>query len=240
MRVIVTRPLDSGRRTAEKLIRLGYEPVLLPLTRPQHDSQAVATALAGEVRAIVFTSAEAIRAVPEPSLAAHRDTPVYTVGEASAKAAHAAGFRNVTAGPGTGEALARQLAEIGIEHALYLAGKPRSPAFEEGLSRFGIPVQTIEAYAMEETDWSPAQIDSLSPRPQAVLFYSREAVRLFLAREAVRKHLAPFDGLQAFCLSEAVADGIPAGLGLPVAIAAKPTEEDLLLLLSSGLEPKSL
>jgi uroporphyrinogen-III synthase len=240
MRVIVTRPLDSGRRTAEKLTRLGHEPVLLPLTRPRHDSEAIADALAGEVRTIVFTSAEAIRAVPEPSLAAHRDTPVYTVGEASAKAARIAGFRSVNAGPGTGDALARQLAGLGLEHLLYLAGSPRSPAFEEGLLAFGIRFVTVEAYVMEEADWSPAQIASLSPRPDAVLFYSREAVRLFLGRPAIQRHLAPLCGLKAFCLSQQVAQAIPPEAGLSVAEAKNPTEDDLLLLLSSGLEPKSL
>lgn len=240
MRVIVTRPLESGRRTAEKLISFGHEPVLLPLTQPTHHSQAVAEALASEVHAIAFTSAEAIRAVPEPCHEKHRKTPVYTVGEASAEAARQAGFEHVTAGPGTGELLAQQLANKGITDLLYLAGVPRSPAFEDGLRRYKLPFVTVEAYAMTETQWSPAEIASLSPRPEAVLFFSREAVRLFLERQAIRVNLAPLAGLKAFCLSQQVAQAIPAEAGLHVTFAKNPTEEELLLLLSSRLEPKSL
>ncbi|MCJ9754909.1 uroporphyrinogen-III synthase, partial [Neorhizobium sp. BETTINA12A] len=33
MRVVVTRPESSARRTAERLQNLGHQPVLLPLTK---------------------------------------------------------------------------------------------------------------------------------------------------------------------------------------------------------------
>lgn len=240
MRVIVTRPLDSGRRTAEKLRQLGHEPVLLPLTQPRHHRKAVAEALAKRPAAIAFTSAEAIRAVSPADIEAHGKTPVFTVGEASAEAARKAGFLSVTAGPGTGELLAQQLAEKRIGALLYLAGSPRSPAFEEGLATAGLGFQTVTAYDMQETEWSLAELDSLCPRPDAVLFYSRQAARLFLNHKAVSQRLGHLSGIHAPCLSAQVADAIPAESGLDVAVAANPTEDDLLLLLSSRLEPKSL
>ncbi len=45
MRVLVTRPQHSGERTAERLRKLGHEPILLPLSQPVHDGDAAVRGL---------------------------------------------------------------------------------------------------------------------------------------------------------------------------------------------------
>ena len=65
MRVLVLRPQPSARRTATKLREMGHHPVLLPLTRAQHDVEAVraalkilpiyGTRLQGQLRNLQFT-----------------------------------------------------------------------------------------------------------------------------------------------------------------------------------------
>lgn len=233
MRVIVTRPSASARRTADKLRRLGHQPILLPVTEPVHDPEAIAAALLTPHRGLAITSAEAVRALDAVDLAAHRDTPVFAVGEATADAARQAGFRHVEAGPGTGEALARLITERQAQDLLYLAGDPRSPAFEAGLSAAGIRFTTVKAYAMREAAWSEDAMAALSPLPDALLLYSRQAARLSLSR------LAPWLALQrghpfhVLCLSAQVAEAIPQKDMIRRHVADQPDEDQLLLLLSS-------
>jgi len=231
MRVIVTRPADSARRTAEKLAALGHQPLLLPLTRAEHRADEALKALSLPHRAIVLTSAEAIRALGGIDLAPHFDTPVFTVGEASAKAARKAGFRRVTAGGGNGEALAKQVGASGLDPLLYLAGAPRSPGFEEGLQQQGTGCHTVECYAMVPKDWSDQEIALLSPRPDALLLYSREAAKLFFSRAAVRERRQTLSGLRVLCLSAAIADAVPGDFAVETQVSPTPSEADLLALL---------
>jgi uroporphyrinogen-III synthase len=233
MRVIVTRPPASAERTAEKLARLGHEPVLLPVSAPVHDPVAAAEALALAHTALAFTSAEAIRALSHIDLLAHRDTTVFTVGETTAEAARQAGFRRVEAGPGDGEHLAHLLAERDVRDVLYLAGAPRAPGFETGLRDAGLRFRTVEAYAMRTVDWTEGQWASLNPFPDAVLLYSRETARRFFQR--VMPLLPDGSGslFHVLCLSRQIAADVPQKDTIALHVADHSKEDDLLLLLSS-------
>ncbi|MGE6741464.1 uroporphyrinogen-III synthase [Allorhizobium pseudoryzae] len=233
MRVIVTRPPDSAARTAEKLVRLGHEPVLLPVSAPVHAPQAAADALSLPHAALAITSAEAVRALTQIDLSAHRETPVYTVGETTAEAARQAGFRTVEAGPGDGEQLAALLADRGIQDILYLAGSPRAPRFEAGLSAAGLRFRTAETYRMREIDWTDKQNASLHPFPDAVLLYSGETTRRFFQRTLALLPDAPDRRFHVLCLGAQIAIHVPQKDTIAVHVAEHPTENDLLLLLSS-------
>ncbi|WJH41339.1 hypothetical protein N7E02_13085 [Aliirhizobium terrae] len=63
MRVLVTRPKLSAARTAERLISMGHEPVLMPLSEAVHHPQAAAEAFRTPYAALAVTSAEALRAI---------------------------------------------------------------------------------------------------------------------------------------------------------------------------------
>ncbi|WP_377297363.1 uroporphyrinogen-III synthase [Rhizobium sp. SGZ-381] len=232
MRVIVTRPLKSARRTAIKLAALGHEALLLPLTQAEHWTDVGLAALARPHRAIVFTSAEAIRALAGIDLARHAETPVFTVGEASGEAAHKAGFRRVTAGSGTGEDLAKRIVGTGLDPLLYLAGTPRSPGFEDELQRQGVRCHVAECYAMVPRPWTTAEIALLEPTPDGLLLYSREAARLFFTHPAVRARRQGLAGLRVYCLSRAIADAIPDDFTVERVISPAPSEAELLALLS--------
>lgn len=233
MRVIVTRPSASARRTADKLRRLGHQPILLPVTEPVHYPEAIAAALLTPHRGLAITSAEAVRALEGLDLAAHHGTPVFAVGEATADAARQAGFRHVEAGPGTGEALARLIIDRAAQDLLYLAGNPRSSAFAAGLSTAGIRSTTVEAYAMREVAWSAEAVQALSPLPEALLLYSKEAARHVFARLTPwlaqrRDHV-----FHVLCLSPQVAEAVPQKDMIERHVADQPDEDQLLLLLSS-------
>ena len=90
MRIWITRAEPGASRTAEKLRALGHEPVVAPLLQ--------ARPLPGEigltgVGALAFTSANGVNAFAERS--PERSLPVFAVGDATAAAAHKAGFAEV-------------------------------------------------------------------------------------------------------------------------------------------------
>lgn len=241
MRVIVTRPTQSGRRTAEKLRERGHDPVILPLTAPTHDVLAAARALERPYSAIAVTSAEAIRALEklEDGLGAHRDALLFGVGRVTAAAAQDAGFTQAQAADGTGLDLADRILahfqEAGApkEPLLYLAGRPRSPALERALSAAGLPFRTVECYHMLPIEHEPARLRSLlvETPAEAVLFYSRENVDRFFSLSPFMDGFAPLAQTRFYCLSRNIAAAVPAQVSERVFVAPSPDEETLLDLL---------
>ena len=236
MRIVVTRPLLSSRRTAEKLRAHGHEPVLLPLTTPVHNGEAAVVALSGPHAALAATSAEAIRALPHQE---HRDTLLFCVGRATAEAARMAGFSRIVTAQGTGSDLARRILahfhETGWpEHPLlYLAGSPRSPDLERALAAANLPLAIAECYRMLPVEHDPALLRTLlvETPPDAVLLYSRENARRFVSLPVFRETLAALSAARFLCLSRNIAEALPEALANRAEIAASPDEDALLKLL---------
>ncbi|MBX5134960.1 uroporphyrinogen-III synthase [Rhizobium lentis] len=235
MRVLVTRPAHSATRTAQRLRDMGHEPLLLPLRRPVHDRAAAASALAASSGAIAVTSAEAVRVVSAlgDQLHPHLARPLFAVGDATAQAAESLGFRSVASSSGNGRDLAELVAAQGVNRLLYLAGIPRAETFEQGMLERGIRFSVAECYRMTLVVPSPIEIEALfsGGRPNAVLFYSRQAVEDFFHLAELRSALSEHRETRLLCLSEAVAQAIPMSLKKTVAIASMPDEQSLLSLL---------
>lgn len=233
MRVVVTRPQISAVRTAERLKAMGHDPILLPLSRAVHHSQAAGEALGEPYSAIAVTSSEALRVLAAAPI--HRlidvEKPLFAVGEATAEAARSLGFRNVRAGSGDGAELADLIAAETTTTAtplLYLAGRPRAKTFETRLAELGLAWRIAEIYEMTAVEYTSDDIaDSLMlPPAEAVLLYSREtAIRFF---DLVPADLGP---IRLLCISERVASAIPAAFRPHVEIAETPGEDALLALL---------
>ncbi|CDN49845.1 uroporphyrinogen-III synthase [Neorhizobium galegae] len=236
MRVVVTRPESSARRTDERLQNLGHQPVLLPLTKSIHHPDAAATALAGRHSALAVTSAEAVRVLSSlgDRLAPFLGQTLYAVGETTAKAAEDTGFRDIRRGPGTGAELAELIASDASDFdapLLYLAGKPRSPQFEDGLNAEGVPFVATEVYGMMPIAYDEVFIRAtlLDPPVDAVLLYSRENARLFC--DFAAPHLKELASVQFLCLSDNVAENIPREFHRNIKIASHPDEDGVLALL---------
>ncbi|WP_137133807.1 uroporphyrinogen-III synthase [Rhizobium sp. FKY42] len=232
MRVLITRPRHSAERTAQTLLRLGHQPLILPLSSPHHLTEAAKAALERSQGAIAITSAEAVRALSGLDLSHHLDRLVYAVGAATADEVRRAGFRHMRIADGTGESLARLLTSEGPPDVLYLAGQPRSPDFERGLTDASQPYSTTVCYEMQPVIWNEAQLRLLDPPPQAVLLYSSEAARRFCNQPLVKRNLRFWQDCHFLCLSEKVARSLSDAANRRVSIADQPTEEALLLLLS--------
>lgn len=234
MRVLVTRPEQSARRTADRLADLGHHAILLPLTRALHRPDIAETALKEPHAALVLTSAEAARVLLSlDDLSPYLDETLYAVGEATAGAAQEIGFRNVRTGSGTGSELARMIAAdapISDAPLLYLAGCPRSASFEEGLLAAKIPLRVAEIYEMVAVPYDENTLARiLEPPVDAVLLYSREAARLFF--ELVAPYAGALETTRIICLSDNVAAAVPPEFHRKIKIAPHADETGLLALL---------
>lgn len=236
MRVVVTRPENSARRTAGRLQSLGHEPVLLPLTKAVHHPDVADRALKQPHAALAITSAEAaqVLALLGEKLTPHLGETVYAVGDVTAKAAAESGFRHIRTGPGTGTELAELVASDAPQFAaplLYLAGKPRSPKFEEGLRARNLPSTTAEIYEMTPVAHDDGAIRDaiIDPPADAVLLYSRESARLFSA--LVAPHVPALAAMRILCLSANVAEAVPQDFHRNIKIAGHPDEDGLFALL---------
>ncbi|WP_337269368.1 uroporphyrinogen-III synthase [Oryzifoliimicrobium ureilyticus] len=231
MRVLVTRPSDSAKRTAQKLIGLGHEPVVFPVTEPFSDPEAAINALEDNPSPLVITSAQAVRALAKlpDKIAPHYGRPVFAVGEATAEAARKAGFIHVDASHGSGAELAEMLNAQGVHDVLYLAGQPRAGTLEARATELGIKVNVVESYAMRVVAQNKDSLRrAAGGRLDAVLLYSAHTAQLFFAVADGAEEIAKANVL---CLSAAVASKVPPSYQPVVKIAQTPDEGTLLSLL---------
>jgi len=238
MRVLVTRPEPSSAKTAAKLLQRGHQPVLLPLMRAHHQPDALRRALTEESnapRALIATSAEAIRALAgaDQDLSPLLALPLFAVGMTTAEAAGNLGFTQIIIGGGDGEALAdRILAEEKADadqRLVYLAGTPRSSALEARLISAGVNLTIAECYRMLPVDDHAERLKvAFDPLPDVVLLYSAETARHFLSLPLVTKDAGHIKDLRFLCLSEKIAETLPADLRPMTAWPIEP-REDLLL-----------
>lgn len=209
----MTRAQPGAARTAARLAALGFEPAVAPLLRIRPIPQPAPDL--DDVAALAFTSVNGVEAFG--ALTARRDRPVFTVGDATAAAARAAGFTAVRSAGGALDDLAALLAGAGIAGRI-LASGAREPAGDlAGLLAGKIEVQALPVYeALETGAAAPAAFD-------AVLIHSPRAGRALaaLGSEVGRDRLAA-------AISPAVADALSSVQFAELRIAAAPTEDALL------------
>ena len=102
MRVLIVRPEPGASATAEHARALGFDPVRVPLFAVEPVAWEAPDPAAHD--AVAFTSANAARHAGN-ALSRYTHLPAYAVGEATARAAQAAHFATVVAGPSNAAAL---------------------------------------------------------------------------------------------------------------------------------------
>lgn len=236
-RVLVTRPEPGASRSAARLARLGFAPVLFPLTRivPRAPREWPDPA---RIDAVAVTSANALRHAPAALIAAYRGRRVFAVGARSAEAARAAGLGPVEeAESGDADGLARRMAAAlaPASRVTVLTGRVRRTVLEERLEAAGHGVGVVAVYDTLDVAPSDGDVDNaLDGRPvDGVLLYSAGAAAGFGAL-LLRPAIAPLIADAAlFCLSARVAERLPADARMRARIAARPREEDLLAMLKT-------
>ena len=230
MRLLVTRPVPDGERTAAQLRALGHDVVVAALLRVE----TVDLELADEAyAAVVMTSANAARAVAGyPQRHRLMSLPVFTVGRRTAEAARAVGFADIHSADGDKHDLAPLLAAVGADKPLlYLAGEDRSGDLPAGR----LPVRTVVAYrAVKAERFPPAVAAALAAgKFDGVLHFSARSAQAYLDCAARAGILGAALAPAHFCLSAQVAAPLAAaGVG-QIKVSPRPDEAAIVGLVNS-------
>lgn len=227
-RLWVTRAEPGAAATAERLRSVGLEAMVFPLLAVELiDGVPDLDGVAG----LVFTSANGVRAFADVS--SRREFVAFAVGEATAKAARAAGFADVTTGAGDGSALAELiLSKWRAESGTLAAVSPEAPAFDvaQALSVAGLPVRRLVLYRTIPLSIPPSSLlDALTAGMDGVLIHSPRAAE---ALAALALPATVFASTTLYALSEACAGPLRALPWRQVRVADHPREDALLQLIS--------
>jgi uroporphyrinogen-III synthase len=251
MKILVTRPRADAEELAKLLAARGHELLLEPLL----DISPIAgdAIAANDTQAVLFTSANGVRALTARNggdISALRHLPVYTVGDATGRAAREAGFAEVVSASGDVKALAALVATRVRPDAgplLHIAASDVAGDLAGLLGTQGFTVTRAVLYeAKQAGNLSPETTDALKRgEVQAALFFSPRTAAIFVA---LAGDIAPALGrTTAVCLSAAVADAVDelpgAASWRDILTAAEPTQDSLLSALDRFVEretrPKS-
>jgi uroporphyrinogen-III synthase len=231
--VLVTRPEPEASATARRLAALGRRAVLAPMltVAPVPARLPVPAAL----QAIIVGSRNAVRALPAPLHA----VPLLAVGDATAAAARAQGFRDVRSARGDARALAA-LAAATLEPAakpLLLPTRAREGLrLAADLRGRGFAVLRRIVYAAHPAHTLPpaAAAALRDGRIDAVVFFSASAARTFARIVGASALAGRLGGVTALAISGTAAAALGDLAFQAVRVAARPDQQCLLALLRDG------
>jgi uroporphyrinogen-III synthase len=227
LRLVVTRPLPDGERTAAALRVGGHDVLLAPVMR----IEPIAAEISGAFSGVLITSANAARAVATNTRrAALTGLPVFAVGARSAEAAREAGFTDVSAADGDARDLIRLVlarSEAGAA-LLYLAGEDRAADLPGELKKAGIAVTTAVIYRAVALPFTPALVAALKAGAvDGVLHFSARSAALYLAAAKSARLFAAALRVRHYCLSSQVSVPLVDAAATNIAVAARPDETAL-------------
>jgi uroporphyrinogen-III synthase len=211
VKALVTRPREQAEALAAALRARGIEPVIEPLVeiRLEEDGPRVVTPLLLGAQALVFTSANGVRAFAAAS--ARRDLPALAVGDATARAARDAGFSDVASAQGNVAdlaTLARQRLKPSGGALVHSAARVVAGDLAGALGAFGYEVRRAILYESVMAERLSEATSALigSGALGAAIFFSPRTAATFV--RLVRA--AGLDGacrtIAAVALSQAVAE----------------------------------
>lgn len=232
MRIAITRPEEDAQSLRHKLEARGHQVIAAPLLAIEPRAGVVIPDRPWQ--AVAVTSANGIRALPEPS--PMKSIRTLTVGPQSLKAARAAGFVQAEAHGGDVEGLARYIREAlnpADGSILYLSGAETSGDLEGQLKASGFDCLRVVLYdAVPASSLGPAGEALRAGEIDAVLLYSPRTARIWIG--LVRQHgLEQEAGVPCYlCLSRNVAAVLPEAWDSIV--SATPDEAAMLELLEQS------
>ncbi|MCC6981913.1 MAG: uroporphyrinogen-III synthase [Bauldia sp.] len=233
MRLLLTRSEPEAAETAATLRARGHEVIVEPMLEIVFEPAPEGLAPAG----LVVSSKNGVRALASwPDARKWHDLPLFAVGDETAEAARAEGFRNVQSASGTSEELAA-LVKRAFPPAngllLYVAAADRTPTLEMRLSEAGYDLATAIAYrAMPPAALRPETVAALEEGAvEGIVLFSRraaEALRALLPRAGLRLAVREMD---VFALSEKTAGGFAGVAARSIKVAPHADAESLLGLI---------
>ncbi|MDP6786652.1 MAG: uroporphyrinogen-III synthase [Rhodospirillales bacterium] len=229
MRLLVTRPRDDAEALAGPLAALGIEILIEPLLGIRY-RDGPPPDLAG-VQAILATSANGVRALVRRC--DDRDVAVFAVGDATARAARAAGYRAVESARGTVEDLARLVCarlDAGAGALLHVAGKTVAGDLGGLVAGAGFKVCRHVYYEAAPAEcFSAAAVRAMAEgEVDGVIFFSPRTAAIFVSLAEAHELTDVCPGMVAYCLSPAVAERARLLPWRRAVTAARPDQETLI------------
>ena len=226
MQVIITRPADDAKLTADQVAGLGFEPVIAPLTRIKTLSPPLPDQ---HYNALIITSRHALDGVRSSDLARLVSLPLYVVGQATAIKAQKAGFEAITKAIDARDLVPMILKAHHKEQSLlYLAGEPRKSHIEDKLKNH-LSLQILLTYCSESVDAFPDAALHMINDPQPIwLHYSEQSAKraATLAQHSRKPDL--FLTARHLVLSASIAQCVSDLGGTDITCAARPEQSALL------------
>ena len=231
MRILITRPVEDSGAFAAALRARGHACDIAPMLVIAPAPEAKGPLDLSGVQAILFTSANGVRAFA--ALSENRALPVFAVGEASAEAARAAGFARVASAAGDVEDLTRLVAaRLDPAQGALFHGAAREVAgdLKGALESHGFTIRREVLYEARAAEaLSPSVRTSLSNGEiDAVSFFSPRTAETFVALARAAGLEAQLARCDALCLSVAVAQAVRVLSWRSVRVAARPNQDALL------------
>lgn len=240
MKALVTRPREDAAGLTAALLARSIEPLLEPLLSIElaRDAQAVLAAALPGAQAALFTSANGVRAFAR--ITPRRDLPAFAVGDATARAAQAAGFAQIESAGGDVRALAA-LAARRLNPAagalIHAAASAVAGDLAGALAGAGFTVRRLRLYeAVAATHLTAGSREAIAAGAVGIaIFFSPRTAETFvtLARAAGLQDRAA--SIAAVVLSPAVAAALGPLTWRRVDVAAAPNEPALLAALDRAL-----
>jgi uroporphyrinogen-III synthase len=232
VRLLITRPREDAELVAEILRRRGVEVILEPLLEVAYED-GPGLDLDG-VQALLVTSANGVRAFARRDR--RREVAVYAVGDASARAAAAAGFAAVESATGDVDALAglvRSRLVPGAGALLHVAGSRVAGDLKGLLEGAGFDYRRAVLYEARTAAGFSAETEKALRRGDVdgVLLYSPRTAATFVRLAEAADLSGACAAMTAFCLSPAVAAKAGTMAWGRVVTAGRPDQEALLALL---------
>jgi uroporphyrinogen-III synthase len=206
---LILRPEPGASETAARVRDYGLQPVLAPLF-DIHPLEWVAP-LPDEYDAVLLTSANAARQAGRAL-----NSVCYAVGEATAAAAHAAGWDDVRLGRKDGAAAVEMMAASGVRRALHLCGREHI-----ALAHPQVRIERRIVYAAEAKPALPETAEEALRSGAVALLHSPRAAATFAGLVGDRSNI------RLAVLSEAAAEAAGEGWAAK-AVAGAPRDEALL------------
>lgn len=234
MRILVTRPEADAQAFAAALRERDVESVIAPVMSVAFEA-TLRLDLDG-AQAVLLTSANGVRGLAR--LTARRDLNLLAVGPATTAEARDLGFQTVATATGDAEGLAR-LARERLRpdegRLIHLAGTVSAGDLAGRLKESGFAVERIVAYRAETVEKLPetARQALHSQTLDGAAFFSPRTAAVFVKLVQAAGLDGQLGQLQAFCLSQAVAEVVQAALWRDIVVAERPDGGALVDLICS-------
>jgi len=231
MTVVLTRPTIESETLARELAARDIDSIVAPMlsivTRERSDLEADLE----RAQAVLLTSANGARALAEAT--GRRDLPLFAVGDATAAAAHAAGFTEVESADGDAATLAALVSGRLTPDAgplLHVSGDHVAGDIEGAISEGGFDYQRIVLYDAVATAALPeALIAALKAGSvSGVLLFSPRSARTFVHLARTSDVAPALKQVTAYCLSDAVAAVADRELWRRAVVSARPRSDSLI------------